>query len=119
MELGGFKGKKKTVLAVSELKKTDFQKCDNYQWLKDEIKARQTGYPMWQVCLIILGTPGIVASIVLAFGIRMHVRDYKRFSQYIEFKRQKRTQKNRRQIFSSGAVIGQAILESSDKIFKA
>ena len=104
-------------IGVSELTKAEFKSCTEYSWLKAEIKARteQRIMPFWQVCLVVLACPGLVATVVLIVGVRMHVKDYRRYRDYVvRKKRQIATQRRRHHFRASGAV-GDVLLNSSIK----
>ncbi|XP_075258076.1 uncharacterized protein LOC142350049 [Convolutriloba macropyga] len=102
---------------LEELTKAEFKSCTEYSWLKAEIKARteQRIMPFWQVCLVVLACPGLVATVVLIVGVRMHVKDYRRYRDYVvRKKRQIATQRRRHHFRASGAV-GDVLLNSSIK----
>ena len=42
-------------------------------------RTDQRVMPFWQVCIVVLALPALVAAVVLAVGIRMHMKDYRRY----------------------------------------
>ncbi|XP_063729428.1 reticulon-4 receptor-like 1 [Symsagittifera roscoffensis] len=109
----------KSGILLEDLNKLDFKSCSQYNWLKAEMKERtdQRVMPFWQVCIVVLALPALVAAVVLAVGIRMHMKDYRRYKDYITIKKQRMMAQKRRRHFRASGAMGDVLLNSSNKHF--